>query len=60
VAHVAEMLARNQGLLDIDLTSNEVGDQGATSLANALKHNTSLKRVRFYLCQSTVAIDCFQ
>ena len=42
---IADALANNHTLQEIDLRNNKIGPQGIQSLALALKHNTTLKRL---------------
>ena len=47
VARIAEAIGRNRCLTYVDLTLNDIGDEGAECMAEALRCNTKLKSVRF-------------
>ncbi|KAJ3292883.1 hypothetical protein HDU79_000981 [Rhizoclosmatium sp. JEL0117] len=49
---IAITIATNNGLIDIDLSGNQIGDEGFPAIAKALPSNTTLKSLR--LCANNI------
>ena len=47
---ISEALKNNTSLKNLDLSGNNIGDDGAKAIAEALKKNTSLKSVNLSWC----------
>ena len=47
---MAQLLGTNSTLLEVDLSSNEIGTLGAVPLAQALEANDTLIKLRFVEC----------
>ena len=53
-SHLGKLLKVNNSLQELDMTNNDIGDDGMSSITDGLQHNNTLTKLSVSYCKFSV------